>query len=440
MDGEHYPPVIKAALQEVASRHQLAAAVFIGGKEKIAEREELFDLGVPLVAETDAFAAVRKAIEEFQPDLLVDLSDEPVVDYVRRLAFANVALGYGISYVGADFRFDPVPFAEIVTKPSLSIIGTGKRVGKTAVSAFLAREIKEKANLSLCVVAMGRGGPEEPEILWGEEIELTPQALLEASRQGKHAASDYYEDALMSRITTIGCRRCGGGLAGAPFISNVEAGAHLANTLDVDLVIFEGSGAALPPVKTDSRVAVVGGGQPEEFISGYFGPYRLKESELVVLTGCEEPLATSSKIDQLHRAVREINREAKVVHTIFRPQPLKALTGKRVFLATTAPEAIREITASYLEEEFKCQMVGITNSLADRQRLRQELGKVRGKYDVLLTELKAAAVDVATQVGLEEGAEVVYADNVPVTVGGDGDLSELALELVRRLVGGKQDE
>lgn len=435
MDGEHYPPVIRAALREVSINHELRAAVFIGGREKIVESGQLFELDVPMIVEDDAFAGVRKAIEEFRPDLLFDLSDEPVVDYVRRLAFANLALGYGVSYVGADFRFDPVPFADIVQKPSLSIIGTGKRVGKTAVSAYLAREIRTKAKLSLCVVVMGRGGPEEPELLRGDQIELTPEALLQASREGKHAASDYYEDALMSRIVTIGCRRCGGGLAGAPFISNVEAGAHLANSLDVDMVIFEGSGAALPPVRTDRRMTVVGAGQPEEYLSGYFGPYRLTGSELVVLSGCEETLASGSKINRLHRAVKEINGKAKVVHTIFRPQPLRSIAGQRVFLATTAPDVLTEITSSYLEEKFECRIVGVTTSLADRQRLRKELAGARGKYDVLLTELKAAAVDVATQIGLEEGAEIVYADNMPVTVGGDGDLSELALELVRHLMG-----
>lgn len=418
--------------------YELTAAVFIGGREKIQEKGQLLELGVPVISEGNALAGIEKAIGEFRPDLLVDLSDEPVVDYERRLAFVNLALGHGLSYVGADFRFDPVPFADIMTKPSISIIGTGKRVGKTAVSAYLAREIKTRAGLSLCVVAMGRGGPEEPQLLRGDQIELTPEALLQASREGKHAASDYYEDALMSRIVTIGCRRCGGGLAGAPYISNVEAGAHLANSLDVDMVILEGSGAALPPVRTDHRVTVAGAGQPEQYLSGYFGPYRLKESELVVLTGCEEPVASGSKVGRLHRAVKEINRRTKVIHTIFRPHPLKSITGKRVFLATTAPRSLMRIISSYLAEKFECQMVGVTTSLADREKLRKELAAARGRYDVLLTELKAAAVDVATEVGLEEGAEVVYADNIPVTVGGDGDLSDLALELVHSLMAGKK--
>ena len=35
---------------------------------------------------------------------------------------------------------------------------------------------------------------------------------MEQSEKGVHAASDHWEDALMSRILTIGCRRCGGGM------------------------------------------------------------------------------------------------------------------------------------------------------------------------------------------------------------------------------------
>jgi cyclic 2,3-diphosphoglycerate synthetase len=54
---------------------------------------------------------------------------------------------------------------------------------------------------------MGRGGPEKPEIVRGDLIKLTPEYLMEQSDKGVHAASDHWEDALMSRILTIGCRR-----------------------------------------------------------------------------------------------------------------------------------------------------------------------------------------------------------------------------------------
>ena len=90
---------------------------------------------------------------------------------------------------------------------------------------------------------MGRGGPPEPEVA---TVAPDLDALLELSRAGRHAASDYLETAALAGVETIGCRRCGGGLAGAVSVSNVAEGARLAVELEPDLVVFDGSGAAHP--------------------------------------------------------------------------------------------------------------------------------------------------------------------------------------------------
>ena len=63
---------------------------------------------------------------------------------------------------------------------------------------------------------------------------------------------------------TIGCRRAGGGLAGRPFVSNVPDGARLAAARAPDVVVFDGSGTAIPPVAVDRRVLVVGPGHDLE--------------------------------------------------------------------------------------------------------------------------------------------------------------------------------
>jgi predicted GTPase len=47
--------------------------------------------------------------------------------------------------------------------------------------------------------------------------------------------------------------------------------------------------------------------------------------------------------------------------------------------------------------------------------------------DVLVVELKAAAVDLAARVALEREMEVVFCDNRVVSVGGDATFEELAL-------------
>ena len=226
----------------------------------------------------------RTASPAREAELVLDLSDEPVVTARDRFRLASRALAAGVPYVGADFRFDPVPF-EPFELPSLAVIGSGKRVGKTAVAGHVARLLAESRDV--IVVAMGRGGPPEPVV-----VEEPPDVddLLERARAGSHAASDYLEDAALAHVTTVGCRRCGGGLAGNPFVSNVSAGARAAAERKPELVIFEGSGAALPPVAVDARVLVTGGGQDPGLVAGYLGAYRILVSDLVVLTGCEEPL------------------------------------------------------------------------------------------------------------------------------------------------------
>ena len=47
-----------------------------------------------------------------------------------------------------------------------------------------------------------------------------------------------------------------------------------------------------------------------------------------------------------------------------------------------------------------------------------------GGYDLLLTELKAAAIDVVATLGEESGIPTVLCDNVPISVDKDVDLSE----------------
>jgi cyclic 2,3-diphosphoglycerate synthetase len=62
--------------------------------------------------------------------------------------------------------------------------------------------------------------------------------------------------------------------------------------------------------------------------------------------------------------------------------------------------------------------------LANRPRLAADL-QTAGRADVLVTELKAAAVDLATGFALERGMRVVYSDNQLVVTGGDGPLEAL---------------
>ena len=67
-----------------------------------------------------------------------------------------VALANGAAYVGGDFRFDPPVSEPPPAAPTLAVIGTGKRVAKTAISAHLAR-LAAVDGLHPVIVAMGTG-------------------------------------------------------------------------------------------------------------------------------------------------------------------------------------------------------------------------------------------------------------------------------------------
>ena len=74
-------------------------------------------------------------------------------------------------------------------------MGTGKRVGKTAITAHAARLYARERRV--VVVAMGRGGPPEPEVA---TVAPDVEALLALSRSGRHAASDYLETAALAGV------------------------------------------------------------------------------------------------------------------------------------------------------------------------------------------------------------------------------------------------
>ena len=438
VDGEHYLPVTQEAIDTLnkIEHIDIAGAVFIGGTEKL--RDESADsysekLGIPVEFAKDKnipYDIIVDMIKKYDIDTVMDLSDEPILDYPKRFTIACKVLNEGVTYEGPDFKFEPHTQYEIMEKPSITILGTGKRIGKTAVSGFVSRLI-DKKGYEPCVIAMGRGGPEEPEIVHGEELEISAECLLEQSEKGVHAASDHWEDALMSRILTIGCRRCGGGMAGEVFLTNMKKGAKLANEVDSKFAIFEGSGAAIPPIKTNKKITLIGANQPIDNLTTYFGPYRIGLGDLVILTMCEEPMCDSEKISKIEEFISTINPNATVISTVFRPKPLADITNKKILFATTAPEDVKDKLVDYLEGNYNCEVVGTTPHLSNRPLLREDIKKYIDKADVMLTELKAAAVDVATKDAIKHGLEVIYCDNIPVEINDSyPDLGKSVIKLV----------
>jgi cyclic 2,3-diphosphoglycerate synthetase len=408
IDGEHYAPVVRAALEELP--YDFVAAHVVGGTEKLRDDA---DYGVAVAADLD------RALAEHRPELVVDLSDEPVLGPKERFRLASRVLAAGFPYVGADFRFDP-PRLEPFPLPSIGIVGTGKRVGKTAITAHAARLFAR--DRKVVVVAMGRGGPPDPEVA---TVRPDVDALLELSRSGRHAASDYLETAALAGVETVGCRRCGGGLAGSVSISNVHAGARLALELQPDLVVFDGSGAAIPPVETGRRILVVNAQQDPEVATGYLNDYRHRVSDLVVLTMAEPGSGWEGLLE------RAAALGPRVVAVTLRPRPVEPVEGRKVAFFTTAPESAHELFASHLHDEHGAEVVHVSGSLADRARLREELQRVQA--DVFLVELKAAAIDVVAEAARERGVDVVLAGSDVLTAAGQPDLDAELLRLAEEV-------
>ena len=427
IDGEHYPAVTRWGLASAhALGYEVVLSLLVGGTEKLDSREEV-DLGPAPVerADEDPREALRRAIAEHEPDAVLDLSDEPILAYDSRMELAAVALAAGVPYLGPDFRFDPPTQEAHLSKPTIGVIGSGKRVAKTAVAAHVAK-VAARLGADPVIVAMGRGGPPGPVIAGPEDV--TVEALIERVERGEHAASDFLEDALMAQVPTIGARRCGGGIGGRPFVTNVAEAATLASGLG-GMVILEGSGSCLPTVPWDAGVLVTRDTVPPHHLTGYLGPLRVLLTDLVVFMIGVDPDRGSQDLSTLESQLRRLRPDIRIAHAELQPVPLTDVRDKDAFFATTARPELADHLRRTLERNAGCRVVKVSTDLADRPALERDLDG-SPPFDVLLTELKAAAVDVAAKRALDRGAEVVFVENRPVTAGGDGELDDLVTGVI----------
>lgn len=437
VDGEHYPPVTRWGIDRArASGLDVVAALLIGGTEKLGADRTLDLPGVNVrTVEEDPRDALASAIREFQVEAVLDLSDEPVLGSRRRMELAAVALASGASYLGGDFRFGPPVTEKAPPVPTLAVIGTGKRVAKTAISAHLGR-LAAADGARPVIVAMGRGGPPDPQVARPSETSL--QTLVDRAARGEHAASDYLEDAITAGVPTVGARRCGGGLAGRPFVTNVpEAVDRAVADLGADPVILEGSGASVPPVAWDAGVLVAPAALDPDELAGHLGPYRVLLSDAFVSIMGVGPRAGPENLSTLESLVRRLHPGIRVARAELQPVPLADVRGKDVFFATTAPDELAVRQGDEIERTAGCRVLKVSSHLADRSALERDLDHAP-PFDVLLTEIKAAGIDVAARRALARGADVVFVENRPRGAGGDADLDELlrgVTELGRRRAG-----
>ena len=219
---------------------------------------------------------------------------------------------------------------------------------------------------------------------------------LELVRSGEHAASDYLEDALTTGVTTIGARRAGGGLAGAPFASNVAEARRACRR-------------SRPRAPRSSRAAVprCHRSPGTQASSSCRRPARRSTSAAtwVRTASCgrtsrwlpwladrfsgRRTAPTSSRISSVSLG------DARVVVTDFRPTPLADVAGRRAFFATTAPPAVAERQVEHLRNRARRRDRRLVGAARRPRRTGEGPGCTPEDYEVLFTELKAAAVDVA---------------------------------------------
>lgn len=376
IDGEHQPAAVREALDRVEGERGLAGVVFCGGEEKLGPGSLDKQYGRPVEREPEPALTRLADLAE----AVVDLADEPVLPASGKLRIAALALHHGLRYEAPGMRLAPPRYERVgFDGPKLAVIGTGKRTGKTAVAGHWAGLLRERG-VDPVIVCMGRGGPAEPRLA---SPDTGLDDLLAIAARGEHAASDYLEDAVLAGVRTVGCRRVGGGIAGEPLESNVAAGAALAGSLDPGAIIFEGSGACMPPVEVDRTVCLVGAGATEPFAE-----YRVLRADLVLaVAGADAPTGA--------------------LRFSLRPEPVESPpAGARVALFTTGAMHVEGI-----------EPVVVSANLARRAPLSADLDRAAAeRCDVYLTELKAAAIDKVAVRARADGARVIFLRNQPVGV------------------------
>jgi cyclic 2,3-diphosphoglycerate synthetase len=218
----------------------------------------------------------------------------------------------------------------------------------------------------------------------------------------------------------VGCRRCAEGPAGEVFESNVGEGARLALTLDPDVVLLEGSGAALPPVEADRSVCMTSAQRAGREALAHLGPYRLVSSDLLVVVG-SEALDGAALADLKHRLSQWIAPEAIVACELVAEPLHEVAPGSRVAFFSTSGGHDGPLRERLQGGGAKLRVSSA--NLARREPLEKdlELAKREG-CDVYLTELKAAAIDLVAERAEGAGARVEFVRNRPFALPGEPDL------------------
>ena len=182
--------------------------------------------------------------------------------------------------------------------------------------------------------------------------------------------------------------------------------------------MLDGSGAALPPIAAERRILVVGAHQDHAVATGYLNPYRALLADLVVVAMAEDGVE--------HGRARGAALRADATGRPGRPRRAASAAARRCpgpdgsRSSALRPPRSTSGSPSISAAVYGADVVSVSGSLSDRAALRRELAGLDA--DVVVVEIKAAAIDVVAEEAARRGIEVVLAGNDVVPLAGEADL------------------
>lgn len=344
-----------------------------------------FSLDVPFVVEAAAPAAVTRAAAEFSPEAVVDLTES---DLEYRFVWANEALQLGLEVHGADFRLWP-PALRGGAAPTVTFVGAGPAVGKTAAIVSFLEEVKDKRKTAAVVLDLG--GPPYPEMVEGSGSAAAAERLLSFHRDGRKIGGDHYLIATATGVPAVGCSFAGTGLTGVPLNSLLGDAFVFAAEAGGELVVVEGSGRAMPPT-TGALCFLVNVRTGPEKLEAFPFAYQMRRAAAVVATGFDRS-PPQKTLDGLRAAVKAVNERASFCYGRIVATAVGKPDFKEAVVVTARPEDAREDLAAHWRRAIGGAVVDVMggdefpppNSAA--KTLRREAGKVGLLVDMAVPNL-----------------------------------------------------
>ena len=380
-----------------------------GGTEKLPRRLRLRRPG--------STTSSRRRLRELEPELVLDLSDEPVLGPRGAVPGCRAVCSRpGSPYAGADFRFEP---PELEAVPAALAGGVRDRQARRQDRCVCAHRAAALAR-SRC--HCGGDGP--------------GRAGDARGRRGRRRAST---SCWRSRAQAVTRRPTISRSPPSPASSRSAAGAAAVGWLGpLQPRTFKPGqswrctgGPELRRLRRQRRGDSAGRDRQARARHEHLRPTgprdRLPERVPHPARrprarddgGCVDPH------EALADAIREVKPDVTVIAVGFRPRPLASIDGKRVAYFTTAAPSAARGGSPRIWAEYGAEVIHVSGNLADRPALQRELETVDA--DVYLTEIKAAGIDVVAEAGAKRGVEIVLAANDLVHCPGQPELDPALL-------------